>query len=64
MKGVSYIIDSRNRKKAVVIDWTTLDKYAEKMADLLKGIIAESRKDEPSSRWEDVKKHLKEMGKL
>lgn len=64
MKGVSYITDDKKRRKAVVIDLKTLEKYDEKIEDLLDSIIAESRKDEPSSSWEDVKKRLKKKGKL
>ncbi len=64
MKGVSYITDRQNRKKAVVIDLKTLEQYDEQIEDLFDVIIAESRKDEPSVSWEDVKKKLKKKGKL
>ena len=64
MKGVSYITDSNNRRKAVVIDISTIEKYEEQIEDLLEGIIASSRKGEPSSSLADVKKRLKKKGKL
>lgn len=64
MKGVNYITDSRKRLKAVVIDIKTIEKYQEELEDLLDGIIASSRKGEPSSSLEDVKKRLKKKGKL
>lgn len=64
MKGVSYITDEKNRKKAVVIDIKTLEKYDDQIGDLLDVIIAESRRDEPTIRWEDLKKRLKKKGKL
>jgi len=64
MKGVSYITDEKSRRKAVVIELKTLEKYDEQIEDLLDAIIAESRKDEPSVSWEDVKKRLKKKGKL
>lgn len=64
MKGVSYITDSKKRLKAVQIDIKTIEKYQEELEDLLDGIIASSRKGEPSSSIEDVKKRLKKKGKL
>lgn len=64
MKGVSYITDSRNRLKAVMIDISTIEKYEENIEDLLEGIISSSRKGEPSSSLADVKKRLKKKGKL
>ena len=64
MKGVRYITDSKNRRKSVVIDLKTIEKYDENIEDLFDVIIAESRKDEPSVSWDDVKKKLKSKGKL
>lgn len=64
MKGVSYITDSKNKKTAVVIDLKTLEKYDDQIEDLFDVIISESRKDEPSVRWDDIKKTLKKKGKL
>ena len=64
VKGISYITDSKNRKKAVVIDFKTIEKYDENLEDLFDVILAEARKDEPSSSWDDVKKKLKSKGKL
>ncbi len=63
MKGVSYITDEKNRKKAVVIDLKTLEEY-EQIGDLFDVIIAESRRDESSVTWEELKKRLKKKGKL
>lgn len=64
MKGVSYITDNKKRLKAVQIDISTLEKYEEQIEDLLEGIIASSRKGEPSSPLSEVKKRLKKKGKL
>ena len=64
MKGVSYITDEKSRKKAVVIDLKTLEKYDEQIEDLFDVIIAESRVDEPTVNWDDLKKRLKKKGKL
>ena len=64
MKGVTYITDDKSRKKAVVIDLKTLGKYDEQIEDLFDTIIAESRRDEPSISWEEIKKRLRKKGKL
>ncbi len=64
MKGVSYITDEKSRKKAVVIDLKTLEKYDKQIEDLFDAIIAESRRDEFSISWEDLKKRLKKKRKL
>lgn len=64
MKGVNYITDEKSRKKAVVIDIKVLEKYDEQLEDLFDAIIAESRRDEPSVSWEELKKRLKKKGKL
>jgi hypothetical protein len=64
MKGVSYITDNKNRKTAVVIDLKTLEKFDDQIEDLFDVIIAESRKDEPTVSWEQVKKNLQKKGKL
>ena len=64
MKGVSYITDEKNRKKAVIIDLKTLKEHDDQIGDLFDVIIAESRRDEPSVSWEELKKRLKKKGKL
>ena len=64
MKGVRFITDDKNRKKAVVIDMATLQKFEEQVQDLLDGIIASARKNEPTVPWEEVKNKLKKKGKL
>jgi len=64
MKGVTYITDDKNRKKAVVIQLKTLEEYDDHLGDLLDVIIAESRRDEPSVPWQEIKKRLKKKGKL
>jgi len=64
MRGVSYITDNKSRKKAVVIDLKTLERYDEQIEDLFDAIIAESRRDEPTITWDDLKKRLRKKGKL
>ena len=64
MKGVSYITDDRDKKKAVVIDLSLFKKASEEIEDLLDVIIAEARKDDESIPFENAVKHLKKKGKL
>ena len=64
MKGISYITDDKNRKKAVVIEMKTLVQYDEQIEDLFDVIIAESRAEDPNVAWEEVKIQLKKKGKL
>lgn len=61
MEGIRYVTDENGRKVAVQID---LDKHGELWEDLCDSIIAESRKHEERTDWEEVKKELKEEGKL
>ena len=64
MKGISYITDGHNKKKAVVIDLKTIENNQDAIEDLLDIILAESRKDEPTVSWDDMKKKLHKKGKL
>lgn len=64
MKGVNFITDDKNRRKAVVIEIKTIEEHQEAIEDFLDIIIAESRKDEPKRSWSDVKKSLKKKAKL
>jgi hypothetical protein len=64
MKGISYITDEQNRKKAVVIEISTLEKHPAEVEDLLDVLVAESRQTEPKLNWEEVKEGLRKQGKL
>ena len=64
MKGVDFITDDKNRRKAVVIEIKTIEQHPEEVEDLIDVIVAESRKDEPKRSWEEVKKSLKKKGML
>lgn len=64
MKGVNYVVDEKQRIKAVQIDIRLLTKFDQDLVDLLDIIIATSRKDEPKSSFDAVKKRLKKKGKL
>jgi hypothetical protein len=64
MKGVSYLTDENNHKKAVVIDIKTIERYDEELEDLFDGIIAESRKNDEKIPLKKVISNLKKAGKL
>jgi uncharacterized protein YehS (DUF1456 family) len=64
MKGVSYLTDEHNQKKAVVIEIATLEHYTNELEDLLDGLIAESRKNDEKVPLANVISNLKKSGKL
>jgi hypothetical protein len=64
MKGVSYITNEDNHKKAVVIDIKIIEHYKDELEDLFDGIIAESRKNDEKVPLEKVIANLKKAGKL
>ena len=61
MKGVSYITDENNHKKAVVIDIKTIERYDEELEDLFEGIIAKSRKNDEKIPLKKVINNLKKQ---
>jgi hypothetical protein len=64
MKGISYITDDNNKKKAVVIDLKNIEKNEEEIHEFIDVLIAESRKDDELIDWEVAKKRLSKKGKL
>ena len=64
MKGITYIKDKSNRKKAIVIELKTIKKNEEEIHELIDALVAESRSDDELISWEDAKKQLKKKGKL
>ena len=64
MKGVSYLTDTKNRKKAVVIDLKILEKDEESIHEFIDVLVAESRRNDKLIDWEDAKRQLKKAGKL
>jgi hypothetical protein len=64
MKGISYITDGNNQKKAVVIELKNIDKNEEKIHEFIDVLVAESRKNDETIDWEAAKKLLKKKGKL
>lgn len=64
MKGIQYISDENNQRKAVIIDLKTLIQKPNQVEDALDALVAESRKEEPRLDWEKVKKVLRKEGKI
>ena len=64
MKGISYITDEKNHKKAVVIDLKAIGERDEEIHEFIDVLIAESRKGDELMSWSDAQKHLKKKGKL
>ncbi|MBI2720698.1 MAG: hypothetical protein HYX39_00840 [Bacteroidetes bacterium] len=64
MKGISYITDDHNKKKAVIIDYNLFKKHGEILDDMLDVIIAEAREEEESIPFEKVLSQLKKKGKI
>ncbi|MCU0442072.1 MAG: hypothetical protein MUE96_06715 [Bacteroidia bacterium] len=64
MKGISYLTDENNKRKAVVIDLKAFKKHEEEIEDLLDILIAESKQAEESISFSTVVKSLKAKGKI
>jgi len=64
MKGVSYLTDEQDQKKAVVIEFGTLEEYRAELEDLLDGLIAASRQHDEKVPLQVVINNLKKSGKL
>lgn len=64
MKGISYITDTENHKKSVVIDLKDIEKNEEEIHEFIDVLVAESRKNDELINWEQAKKQLKKKGKL
>lgn len=64
MKGISYLTDEKNKKKAVVIALDAIQKNEEEIHEFIDVLVAESRKGDEMINWEEAKKRLKKKGKL
>jgi len=60
MKGIQFVIDETGKKKAVVID---LAEWGEIWEDIYDVLVSQSRKDEPTVDWEDLKAEMTEEAK-
>ena len=61
MKGVQYFFDEHGEPKAVLID---VKKNPELWEDFRDFLTLRERADEPTVPFEDVKKKLRELGKI
>ncbi|MBI2807044.1 MAG: hypothetical protein HYX68_18840 [Planctomycetes bacterium] len=61
MKGVKYVLDDRGEVDAVIIDVKKHRKLWEDIKDIL---VARERRKETPVPFEEVKKRLREKGKL
>jgi hypothetical protein len=52
MKGIQFVVDNAGKKRAVLID---LDEWGEFWEDIYDVLVAQSRKDEPTVDWEDLR---------
>ena len=55
MKGVQFVVDETGRKRAVIID---LDEWGEIWEDIYDILVSESRRDEPTVAWEELKAEM------
>ena len=61
IKGIQYVVDESGERTAVLID---LKEHRELWEDLYDTLIAEQRRDEPRESLDEVKKRLRQLGKL
>ncbi len=64
MKGVSYIADEHNEKKAIVLELLTLEENYVQIENLLYELMLEIRKKEEKTPIEKIIEKLKNAGKL
>ena len=57
LKGVQYIVDEKGKRKAIVLDW---EEWGELWEDLCDVLVAESRRDEPTIPWDELKAELQD----
>ena len=60
-KSEEYIIDKKGRKKSVILD---INEYEELLEDIESLALIADTKDEPKISFENIKKRLKESGRL
>lgn len=52
MKGVQYVVDEQGKKTAVIIN---LDEWGKLWEDFYDILVSESRRDEPTVSWDELK---------
>lgn len=56
MKGIQFVVDDSGKKRAVLID---LEEWGELWEDFYDVLVSESRKNEPTVSWEELKAEMK-----
>jgi hypothetical protein len=57
MKGIQFVVDESGKKRAVLID---LSEWGEIWEDFYDVLVSESRKDEPTVPWQDLKAEMEQ----
>ena len=57
MKGIQFVVDDTGKKKAVLID---LSEWGEIWEDIYDVLVSQSRRDEPTISWDDLKAEMEE----
>jgi len=52
MKGIQFVIDDTGKKTAVIIN---LEEWGELWEDIYDILVSESRRGEPTVRWEELR---------
>jgi hypothetical protein len=55
MKGIQFVVDDTGKRKAVLIE---LSEWGELWEDIYDVLMAQSRKNEPTVDWEDLKSEI------
>lgn len=55
MKGIQFVVDDTGKKKAVLID---LSEWGELWEDIYDVLVTQSRKNEPTVDWEELKAEM------
>ena len=59
MKGIQFVVDDTGEKRAVLID---LSEWGDLWEDIYDVLVSESRRDEPTVSWEELKAETKQEG--
>jgi len=57
MKGIQFVVDDSGKKRAVQID---LDEWGDLWEDFYDVLVSESRKNEPTVPWSELKAELEQ----
>jgi hypothetical protein len=57
MRGIKFVVDDVGKKKAMLIG---LEEWGELWGDFYDVLTSESRKDEPTVPWSDLKEEMKQ----